>query len=83
MGEPVSRSQERLHAQVWKCVPCCSCSFLVILWSIYTNIKILFIDNFVTCAFKVRNDSECMEQSFSAVGPGVQQFGEGGVLIDG
>lgn len=29
-----------------------SCSFLVILWSIYTNIKVLFIDNGVMCVFK-------------------------------
>lgn len=28
--------------------------FLLILWSIYTNIKVLFIDDGVRCAFKAR-----------------------------
>lgn len=32
----------------------CSCSFLVILWSIYTNIKILFIDSCVIGAFRAQ-----------------------------
>lgn len=32
----------------------CSCSFLVILWSIYTNIKILFIDGCVIRAFRAQ-----------------------------
>lgn len=47
-------SQERLSARVLNVFHALLLQFLVILWSIYTNIKILFIDGCVMCAFKAQ-----------------------------
>lgn len=65
----------------------CSCSFLVILWSIYTNIKVLFIDTCVMCAFKAQErpaSSQSIEQqSASARALRVEhRFGESRVFTE-
>lgn len=53
--------------------------FLVILWSIYTNIKILFIDRWVMCLQGLGSS-----KSSSARQPGVERrFGESRIFIDG
>ena len=72
MGEPVSRAARRgcthgfenlFHALFLQ--------FWVILWSIYTNIKILFIYNRVGCTFKAQGlaSSQSIEPPPSAEGP--------------
>lgn len=55
--------------------------FLVILWSIYTNIKILFIDKRVRCVFKAQEGLASSPSTGPSSRPG-KQLGEGRVFID-
>lgn len=64
-------SQARLSARVLKCPHALLLQFLVILWYIYTNIKILFIDSCVMCAFEAQ---EWMASQLSVRGTGAQEW---------